>query len=129
MKSDRRCFGHESSGRKVSVRLIGLEDFEEEVIKERMAVLVLCMHRDIDFDGQIEVIERITAKTCGRSLKVCLLEEESMGVFRESYGVGGTPTFLLFRGGREMGRLLGQAEAGTLEEFLSRTLVCNTEGE
>ncbi len=129
MISDRCRYGHKESGRKTSVRLIGLEDFEKEVIKERMPVLVLCMHRDPDFLGQIKVIERITAKMYGKDLKVCLLEEESVAVFREKYRVGGTPTFLLFRGGKEMSRLLGQAEPGIFEDFLSRMRTGNTGSE
>lgn len=129
VKSDRHRYGKESSRRKTSIRSIGLEDFEKEVLKETMPVLVLCMHRDSDFQRQIEVIERITAKTYGDRLKVCLLEEESVGVFRKRYGVGGTPTFLIFTGGREMSRLLGQAEPEILKEFLSQTLACDKGGE
>ncbi|GAF80641.1 unnamed protein product, partial [marine sediment metagenome] len=128
MRSDKHRYRKESSGRKASIRSIGLEDFEKEVLKERIPVLVLCMHRDPDFHGQIEVIERVTAKTYGDRLKVCLLEEESVGVFMEKYGVGGTPTFLIFTGGREMSRLLGQAEPGILKEFLFRTLACDEGG-
>lgn len=129
MKFDKHPYSNESSRRKGSIHSIGLEDFEREVLKETMPVLVLCMHRDSDFHGQIEVIERITARTYGDRLKVCLLEEESVGVFREKYGVGGTPTFLIFTGGREMSRLLGQAESGILKEFLSQTFACDKGGE
>jgi len=129
VKSDRHRYGDESSEKKASIRSVGLEDFEKEVLKERMPVFILCMHRDPDFLGQIEVIERIAAKTCGDRLKLRLLEEESVEVFRKNYGVGGTPTFLIFSGGREMNRLLGQVDPRTLEEFLSRTLVCDKGGE
>ena len=129
VRSDKHLYCKESSRRKTSIRSIGLEDFEKEVLKETMPVLVLCMHRDPDFHGQIELIEYITAKTYGDRLKVCLLEKESAEVFRETYGVGGTPTFLIFTGGREMSRLLGQAEPEILKEFLSQTLACDKGGE
>ncbi|MBW1782966.1 MAG: thioredoxin family protein [Deltaproteobacteria bacterium] len=129
MRSDGHPYTNQSSDRKASIRSVGLEDFDREVLKEKMPVLVLCMHRDPDFSGQLEVIHRVVTKTCGDRLKVCLLKEDSVGVFRETYGVGGTPTFLLFRGGREMSRLLGQAEPGVLKEFLSRTLSSDIGGE
>ena len=125
VKSNKHRQGNESSGRRANIRSIGLEDFEREVLKEKMPVLVLCMHQDSDFHGQIEIIERTTAESYCDRLKVCLLEEESVGVFREKYSVGGTPTFIVFRDGREISRLLGQAESAILQEFLSQTLASN----
>jgi len=129
VKSDRHRYGNESSRRRASIRSIGLEDFEREVLKEKMPVLVLCMHQDPDLHGQIELVEHITAKTYGDRVKMCLLEEESVEVFRETYGVSGTPTFLIFTGGREMSRLLGQADPEILKEFLSQTLAGDKGGE
>ena len=129
VKFDKHRHGNESSRRRASIRLVGLENFEREVLKEKMPVLVLCMHQDSDFYGQIEIIERITSESYCHRLKVCLLKEESVGVFREKYGVGGTPTFIVFRGGREISRLLGQAESAILQEFLSQTLSSNQGGE
>lgn len=108
---------------------MGLDDFEKEVLQERKPVLILCMHRDPDFPGQIEVVERITAEVFGNRLKLLLLEEDSVEVFRKNYGVSGTPTFLIFSDGREMNRLLGQVDPRTLEEFLSRTLGVDNEVE
>lgn len=129
MTSDRHLHSDEASERESYIRSIGLEDFEKEVIKENVPVLVLCMHRDLDFPGQIEVVERITAKMYGNRLKLLLLEEDSVEVFRKNYGVSGTPTFLIFSDGREMNRLLGQVDPRTLEEFLSRTLGVDNEVE
>jgi len=122
-KSDSQLFSKEFSITKSGIRLVGPEDFEEEVLKKKWPVLVLCIHNDLEIEGQIEVVKDVTAKAHAEKLDVCLLEDECIGIFREKYKVGGTPTFLIFDKGREIGRLLGQAETATLEEFLSRTLV------
>ena len=129
MKYNSYRYGEPSSERKGSIPSVGLEDFGKEVLQERKPVLILCMHRDPDFLVQIEVVERITAKMYGNRLKLRLLEEDSVEVFRKNYGVSGTPTFLIFSGGREMNRLLGQVDPRTLEEFLSQTLVFDKEVE
>lgn len=114
--------GRKSSEKMATIHSIGLEDFEQEVLHAPLPVLVLCMHPDPEFQGQLEVIADTCGATEGNNLKVCLLKEESVGVFGETYGVGGTPTFLLFKDGKEMNRLLGQAEPDILKAFLSQTL-------
>ncbi len=128
MRSVRHSYG-DGLGPKRSIRLVGVQDFDKEVLDARVPVLVLCMHPDSEIDRQIEVVKTVTAEAYTDRLNVCLLQEECVGVFREKYGVGGTPTFLLFSGGRERNRLLGQVDPEILREFLSRTLACYKEGE
>ena len=41
---------------------------------------------------------------------------------REKFNVKGTPTFMIFIGGTEKGRILGQVKQKTWEDFVSRTL-------
>lgn len=129
MRSTRHSYSDGSLGRKGSMRIVGLEDFDREIVKAGMPVLVLCMHQDSEIDSQIEVVETVTSETYANRLKVCLLQEECVEVFREEYGVGGTPTFLIFSGGRERNRLLGEVDTGTLKEFLSRSLSCDNGGK
>ncbi|MBW1705366.1 MAG: hypothetical protein JRJ86_09395 [Deltaproteobacteria bacterium] len=100
---------------------IGVDNFQKEVLEESSPVLVLCMRRDSEFQEQIEVISS-TCNSYGENLKICIIEEECIETFKENFGVEGTPTFLIFTGGLEKGRMLGQAEKRTLEDFLSRTL-------
>lgn len=109
--------------RKEYIYLIGLEDFEHEVLKEKIPVLVLCMHQDPEFRTQVEIVERIKDEIYGDELKICLLEEESVGVFKTKYNVSGTPTFLVFSNGKEIARMLGQTEPAILKEFLFQTLI------
>jgi hypothetical protein len=100
---------------------IGLDNFQKEVLEESSPVLVLCMLRDSEFQEQIEIISR-TCNSYGENLKICLIEEEFIETLKENFDVEGTPTLLIFTGGLEKGRMLGQAEQKSLEDFLSRTL-------
>jgi len=81
---------------------------------------VLCMHRDSEFQGQIDIIEGL-CRGYGERLKVCLIEEEFIEGFKEKFNVKGTPTFIIFIGGTEEGRILGQIEEKTFKDFVSRT--------
>ena len=110
-----------SSNKYAPVRLIGFENFEEEVIEERKPVLLLCMDRNAKFQEQIKVIKSIS-KTYGAALKVGLLEEEFIGAFKQRFSVLGTPTFLVFVNGSEKDRMLGLTNEEALTEFLSETL-------
>ena len=110
------------------IRSIGADNFVREVLEESRPVLVLCMHRDSEFQGQIDITEGL-CKSYGERLKACLIEDESIRVFKENFNVKGTPTFMIFIRGTEEGRMLGQAEQQTLEDFVSRTLKLNRGGK
>ena len=123
LKSDRQLSSKEFSIKnKSGIRLVGSEDFEDEVLKKKAPVLVLCIRNDSEIEGHVEVVNHVTAEPHGETLHVCLLEEEYLGIFREKYKVSGTPTFLIFSHGKEIGRLLGQIDGTTLKEFLSKML-------
>lgn len=121
MRSDKHNCESESLSTNDFIRSIGLDDFHKEVLEESSPVLVLCMHRDFEFQGQIDIIEGI-CKSYGERLKVCLIEDEFIGAFKEKFDVKGTPTFMIFIGGTEKGRMLGQVEQKAFEDFVSRTL-------
>lgn len=126
VRPDNHISSYESLGGELAIRFVGFENFEKAVLKEKLPVLLLCMHRDSDFYEQIEIVKRTTAVTCGDRVKLCLLEEDFVGVFKEKYGVAGTPTFLIFNGGREVSRLLGQVVPEVFQEFLSQAITYNT---
>lgn len=113
-----------SSRKTTSIFSIGLENFEKDVLKENRAVLLLCMYRDTEFQKQVEIIEALH-NSYGEGLKTCVLEEEFVEVFMERYSIKGTPTFLIFVGGREKGRMLGQASPETLRDLVLQTLLSN----
>jgi thiol-disulfide isomerase/thioredoxin len=112
---------NEFLGSKNIIGSIGLDQFEEKVLKEVYPVLVLCLYHESEFQEQIRIIEEIY-QTYVQKMKVYLLEEEALGAFNEKFAVKGTPTFLLFINGNEKGRILGRADSKVLNDFLSRML-------
>jgi len=121
VRSDKHNCERESSSTNDFIRSIGADNFVREVLEERRPVLVLCMLRDSEFQEQIAIIEG-TCRSYGERLKACLIEEEFIGAFKEKFNVKGTPTFMIFIGGTEEGRNLGQAEEKIFKDFVSRTL-------
>jgi thioredoxin-like negative regulator of GroEL len=121
VRSDKYTSESEYLYGRVPMISIGVDNFQKEVLEESSPVLVLCMRRDSEFQEQIEVILS-TCNSYGENLKICIIEEECIETLKENFGVEGTPTFLIFTGGLEKGRMLGQAEQKTLEDLLSRTL-------
>ncbi|MBW2595461.1 MAG: thioredoxin family protein [Deltaproteobacteria bacterium] len=105
-----------------------MDAFNKEVLGESRPVLVLCMHRDSEFQEQTDVVEGV-CRTYGEKLKAFLMDEEFIGAFRENFEVKGTPTFMIFIGGAEKGRMLGQTDQKALEDFVSRTLSLDQEGK
>ncbi|MBW1731656.1 MAG: hypothetical protein JRH08_14930 [Deltaproteobacteria bacterium] len=104
-----------------SILFVGPQNFEKEVIQESRPVLLLCTQRDSDFNKQIEVMETVHS-AFSEKLKACLLEQDFVEVFMEMYDIKGTPTFVMFTGGREKARLLGQIAPETLRNFVLRVL-------
>ena len=100
-----------------SILFVGSENFEKEVIREPKPVLLLCTQRDSEFNKQIEVMETVHNAFCER-LKACLLEQDFVELFMKMYHIKGTPTFIMFAGGQEKARLLGQAAPETLRDFV-----------
>lgn len=85
------------------------------------------MHRDPDFLGQIEVVERITAKMYGNRLKFASFGRGLRGGVQKELWCQWHADISNFCGRKETNRLLGQVDPRTLEEFLSRTLVFDKE--
>ncbi len=121
MRSDKHNRESESLNRSDFIRSIGADSFVREVLEESRPVLVLCMHRDSEFQGQIDIIEGM-CRSYDERLKACLIEDGFNVAFKEKFNVKGTPTFMIFIGGTEKGRMLGQVEQKTWEDFVSRTL-------
>lgn len=103
------------------LKLVGAYNFESEVIREQKPVFLSCFDRNIKFEKRKEAINSIS-KIFGDALKVCVLKEDFIGVFKEKYNIYGTPTFLVFFGGEEKDRMLGQADQETLKSFIAHAL-------
>ena len=97
------------------------DNFADEVLSLTKPVLLLCMPRGDDFPSQMSLLEDIAARH-GLGLKVGLLAEEFIETFKKKLDISGTPTFLIFSEGKEKNRMLGLADAQTLESFVLGTI-------
>jgi thioredoxin-like negative regulator of GroEL len=100
-----------------------MDNFESEVLREKKPVLLACFYWGADVINQIQVLESVSEKY-GEGLKTCLIDVDSLAIFQEALGIEGTPTFLIFDGGREKSRMLGQADGETLTAFIRKSLSC-----
>jgi len=105
----------------MSITTIRSDNFGLEVIEEKRPVLLVCSRRYFEFREQTEVLKSVSEKY-GKTLKVCMLNEDFIRVFSEKFGIEGTPTFLIFNAGKEINRMLGKADKETLIAFISKTL-------
>ena len=93
------------------------ENFQQEVAFETRLVLLLCMPRSESFPGQVKIIEDI-AMNYPEEIKVGLIEEAYIDIFKGNLNIRGTPTFLLMDGGKEINRLIGLADRKALEALI-----------
>lgn len=112
---------------KVMVTTIYADSFDSEVLVEKRPVLLACIRRDYDYDEQTGVLGGISNKY-GKKLKVCLLDEDSIGAFMK-FGIEGSPAFIIFHDGEEKGRMLGKADTQSLSSFVLKTLSRNIWGK
>ncbi len=99
---------------------VGTDNFSSEVLREQMPVLLARIRRDYGYKAQARILEGIS-KAYVKRLKVCILEENSIGTFKK-YGIDGSPAFVIFHRGDEKGRILGKADKNTLNHFVSGIL-------
>jgi hypothetical protein len=105
---------------KVMLTSIGIDDFDSEIKAKKRPILLACIRRDYEYKEQAEILESVSERY-GDELKVWLLDEDFIGVYRR-LGIAGTPTFIIFYEGREKGRMLGKANRKTLSSFILRSL-------
>ncbi len=99
----------------------GFKNFAFELLQHHQAVLLLCMPRNSDFFFQVQALIDGCNAWDG-SLTPGVLDEEFVEPFKRRYNVGGTPTFFIFKEGKELDRRLGQHSVETLTRFAEETL-------
>jgi len=105
----------------LTLTVVSLSNFRDEVLRSKDAVLVAFLHQGLGYKQQLEVVEHI-AVSYGPALKVCVAAAEDLEVFSRMHQMTGTPAFLLFRQGKEQGRLLGESDEEWLLAFIDRSL-------
>jgi thiol-disulfide isomerase/thioredoxin len=69
----------------------------------------------------VEVL-KTACRTHGQSVRCFLYNADYLDTATERFAVKGTPTFLLFHGGREVNRLIGESDGDTLDEFIDASV-------
>jgi hypothetical protein len=95
-------------------------NFEDQVLRARQLVLLLCMTNQQMLPYQMDVLQQHIGNSCNSDIRVCILEEDFIYAFSQMYNIVGLPIFLLFDRGKEIGRMLGMADPGHLRAFLAR---------
>lgn len=100
---------------------IRFNNIDEELVKEKRPVLLACVHPDESYKEQMKTLE-IVSEIFGGALKICVVTSDSIQAVYRTYGIEGTPTFLILNSGREKDRLLGQADSKALTAFIRRIM-------
>jgi len=87
--------------------VLAKENFEEEVLKSEIPVLV-------DFwatwcgpcKAMAPILEEIASENAGK-LKVAKLDVDSQSAVAQQYGVMSMPTFMVFKGGKQVAQVIG----------------------
>ena len=99
---------------------VSMDNFDSEIRLEMKPVLLACIRRGFELREQINLLEKVSRKYA-QNLKICLLFEGGNEAYR-TLAIEGTPTFLLFLGGEEKGRMLGKVKMETLSTFVFESL-------
>ncbi len=100
--------------------IVGKKNYKIEVLEAKKPVLLAYIRHDYGYIEQNKAIEAI-AKRYNEALKICLLDESSIGTFKKC-GIDGSPAFVIFYKGEEKGRKLGKADRFALGKFVSDVL-------
>lgn len=84
-------------------------------------LLVAFLKRNERYPAQLRVLET-ACRTHGGAVRCFLYNSDYLDTATERFAVKGTPTFLLFHGGREVNRLIGESDNATLDEFIDASM-------
>lgn len=99
---------------------IAMDNFESEIRLELRPVLLACIRHGFEAKEQLKILEAVSRKIT-RNVKICLLYEGLNDAYRV-LSVEGTPTFILYLDGEEIGRILGKVSPKVLNEFVVEKL-------
>ena len=109
-------------GRTESVLNVIDSDFSREVLESSTPVLVaFWTHGCEPCQTMAPVIEEL-AKECKGKIKVARMQVEENPRTPGGYGVRGIPTFLLFKNGAVLGRIVGIVPKERLREMVERAV-------
>jgi len=106
---------------KKKIKTLEPQAFDLELQNSREPLLVAFLKRNARFRGQSDVLN--DASNEYRNQVSCYLyDADYLETAKERFRVKGTPTFLLFSGGREVDRLIGESDRETLDDFIRNAI-------
>ena len=107
---------------KDAIRKLATDTIGAAFKEENHPLLIACLKKDIDYHMHLKQLEEV-ATFFRDSISVCFILDDLYTYFKERYGVGGTPTFLVIKNGELLGTLLGKTPAHNLIEFTRECLI------
>ena len=99
------------------VKTLEPHEFDVELNSGGEPFLVAFLKRNERFRHQWQVLDEASARHADR-LRCYLYDTDYLETAMERFMVKGTPTFLLFSGGREVDRLIGESDGEALDDFI-----------
>jgi thioredoxin-related protein len=99
------------------VKSIKPQAFDIELEGGSGLLLVAFLKRNERFAFQAEAVDSVE-QARGDKVRCFLFNADYLDTAMERFAVKGTPTFILFDHGREVGRLIGESDSDALNEFL-----------
>lgn len=99
------------------VKTIEPQAFDVELQSSHEPFLVAFLKRNERFREQSKALDG-ASKDFADKIRCYLYDADYLDTAMERFMVKGTPTFLLFSGGREVDRLIGESDRETLDEFI-----------
>jgi thioredoxin-like negative regulator of GroEL len=104
-----------------TVKIIEPQAIDNELQNGSGPLLVAFLKRNEKYSGQVAVLET-ACRTHGGAVRCFLYNADYLDTATDRFAVKGTPTFLLFHGGREVNRLIGESDGPTLDEFIDASV-------
>ena len=107
--------------RQSMVKTIKPQAFDMELQGSTSPLLVAFLKRNERYAFQAKVLERAELAYGGR-VRCFLFNSDYLDTAMERFEVHGTPTFILFDQGCEVGRLIGESDDETLGDFVNNAV-------
>ncbi|HNY63873.1 MAG TPA: hypothetical protein PKM41_00430 [Deltaproteobacteria bacterium] len=104
-----------------AVRRIGTDTIES-FLREDRALFIAVLRRDQYLIEHLRQLMDVAMHFREEVLVSCYTLEDLLPYFNERFGVCGTPTFLMVRGGEVLGTLLGKSSPSALAGFVQEHL-------
>jgi hypothetical protein len=104
-----------------TIKIIEPQAIDIELQSGGGPLLVAFLKRNEKYTSQVAVLEA-ACKAHGESVRCFLYNADYLDTATDRFAVKGTPTFLVFHGGREVNRLIGESDGPTLDEFIDASM-------